>query len=55
MARSAFARRRALNDTGFFRDVELRRDESVLVVVVQERPTFTFEVTGNKDIKSEAC
>ncbi len=24
---------RALNDTGFFRDVELRRDESALVVV----------------------
>jgi outer membrane protein insertion porin family len=45
---------RALNDTGFFRDVELRRDESVLVVVVQERPSIrTFEVTGNKDIKSE--
>ncbi len=45
---------RALNDTGFFRDVELRRDESVLVIVVQERPSIrTFQVTGNKDIKSE--
>ena len=45
---------RALNDTGFFRDVELRRDESVLVVVVQERPSIrTFEVTGNKDIDTE--
>jgi len=45
---------RALNDTGFFRDVELRRDESVLVVVVQERPSIrNFAVTGNKDIKSE--
>ena len=45
---------RALNDTGFFRDVELRRDDSVLVVVVQERPSIrTFQVTGNKDIKSE--
>jgi outer membrane protein insertion porin family len=45
---------RALNDTGFFRDVELRRDEAVLVVVVQERPSIrTFQVTGNKDIKSE--
>jgi outer membrane protein insertion porin family len=45
---------RALNDTGFFRDVELRRDEATLVVVVQERPSIrTFEVKGNKDIKTE--
>jgi outer membrane protein insertion porin family len=45
---------RALNDTGFFRDVELRRDESELVVVVQERPSIrTFAVTGNKEIKTE--
>jgi outer membrane protein insertion porin family len=45
---------RALNDTGFFRDVELRRDESALVVVVQERPSIrTFEIKGNKEIKTE--
>ena len=45
---------RALNDTGFFRDVELRRDESALVVVVQERPTIrTFDLKGNKAIKTE--
>jgi len=45
---------RALNDTGFFRDVELRRDESALVVVVQERPTIhTFDLKGNKIIKTE--
>ncbi len=45
---------RALNDTGFFRDVELRRDESTLVVVVQERPTIrTFDLKGNKAIKTE--
>jgi outer membrane protein insertion porin family len=45
---------RALNDTGFFRDVELRRDESVLVVVVQERPSIrTFDIKGNKEIKTE--
>jgi outer membrane protein insertion porin family len=45
---------RALNDTGFFRDVELRRDESVLIVVVQERPTIrTFGLQGNKIIKTE--
>ena len=45
---------RALNDTGFFRDVELRRDESTLVVVVQERPTIrTFDLKGNKILKTE--
>ncbi len=45
---------RALNDTGFFRDVELRREDSVLVVVVRERPSIrSFEVKGNKEIKTE--
>ena len=45
---------RALNATGFFRDVELRRDGDVLVVVVQERPSIRdFKVTGNKEVKSE--
>ncbi len=45
---------RALYDTGFFRDVELRRDGSVLIVVVNERPTIeSFEIKGNKDIKTE--
>jgi len=45
---------RALYDTGFFRDVELRRDGSVLIVVVNERPTIeSFELKGNKDIKTE--
>jgi len=46
---------RALNDTGFFRDVELRREEpGVLVVVVLERASIrTFDVKGNKMIKSE--
>jgi outer membrane protein insertion porin family len=45
---------RALNDTGFFRDVELRRDGSALVVVVQERPSIrTFDIKGNKEIKTE--
>jgi outer membrane protein insertion porin family len=45
---------RALNDTGFFRDVELRRDDAVLVVVVQERPSIrTFDVKGNKEVKTE--
>jgi outer membrane protein insertion porin family len=46
---------RALNDTGFFRDVEMRREEpGVLIVVVQERPSIrTFDVKGNKEIKTE--
>jgi len=45
---------RALYDTGFFRDVELRWEEGTLVVVVLERPSIeSFEITGNKDIKTE--
>ena len=45
---------RALYDTGFFRDVEMRRDGNVLIVVVNERPTIeSFEIKGNKDIKTE--
>src|SRR5438309_1230516 len=45
---------RALYATGFFRDVQLRRDGTTLVVVVLERPSIeSFEITGNKDIKTE--
>ncbi len=45
---------RALFGTGFFSDIEMRRDGGVLVVVVQERPSIeSFEITGNKDIKTE--
>ncbi|HEY2273976.1 MAG TPA: POTRA domain-containing protein, partial [Steroidobacteraceae bacterium] len=45
---------RALYTTGFFRDVQMRRDGSTLVVVVAERPSIeSFEITGNKDIKTE--
>jgi len=45
---------RALYATGFFRDVQIRRNASTLVVVVLERPSIeSFEITGNKDIKTE--
>ena len=45
---------RALYDTDFFRDVELRRDGNTLVVAVRERPSIeSFEIKGNKDIKTE--
>src|SRR5579862_2687671 len=45
---------RALYATGFFRDVQMRRDGNALVVVVLERPSIeSFEITGNKDIKTE--
>jgi outer membrane protein insertion porin family len=45
---------RAVFGTGLFSDVELRRDEDTLVVVVRERPSIrSFSITGNKDIKTE--
>ena len=45
---------RALFATGFFNDVELRRVDDTLVVIVDERPgirAFSFE--GNRDIDDE--
>jgi outer membrane protein insertion porin family len=45
---------RAMYATGFFRDVEMRRDGGTLVVAVLERPSIeSFEIKGNKDIKTE--
>jgi outer membrane protein insertion porin family len=45
---------RALFATGFFSDIELRRDGATLVIAVLERPSIeSFEITGNKDIKTE--
>src|SRR5689334_3514950 len=45
---------RALYNTGFFRDVQMRQQGDTLVVVVLERPSIeSFEITGNKEIKTE--
>jgi outer membrane protein insertion porin family len=45
---------RALYATGFFRDVELRREGNVLIVAVAERPSLeSVDIKGNKDIKTE--
>jgi outer membrane protein insertion porin family len=45
---------RALYATGFFRDVELRRDGDTLIVAVLERASLeSIDIKGNKDIKTE--
>ena len=45
---------RALYATGFFRDVEIRRDGGTMIIAVLERPSIeSFTLTGNKDIKTE--
>ncbi len=45
---------RALYQQGLFDNVEMRREDSTLVVVVKERPSIeSFSIDGNKDIKTE--
>jgi outer membrane protein insertion porin family len=45
---------RALYATGFFRDVQLRRDGTTLIVAVAERASLeSVDIKGNKDIKTE--
>jgi len=45
---------RSLYGQGLFDDIEMRRDETVLIVVVRERPSIeSFSIEGNKDIKTE--
>ena len=45
---------RSLYGEGLFDEVEMRRDGDTLIVVVRERPSIeSFEIEGNKDIKTE--
>lgn len=45
---------RSLYQTGFFNDVRVQRDGSVLVVSVQERPAIAeIDITGNNEIKED--
>ena len=45
---------RTLYATGFFNDVQVARDGSVLVIAVQERPAIAeISITGNRDIETD--
>jgi outer membrane protein insertion porin family len=45
---------RALYGQALFDDIELRRDGETLIIAVRERPSIeSFEIEGNKDIKTE--
>jgi outer membrane protein insertion porin family len=45
---------RSLYQQGLFDDIEIRRDGDTLIVAVQERPSIeSFDIEGNKDIKTE--
>ncbi|WP_446831576.1 outer membrane protein assembly factor BamA [Candidatus Foliamicus sp.] len=45
---------RGLYESGFFADIELRRDGDALLVAVREQPTIeSLLIEGNKDVKTE--
>ncbi len=45
---------RTLYGQDLFDDIEMRRDGDTLVIIVHERPSIeSFEIDGNKDIKTE--
>ena len=45
---------RSLYGQGLFENIEMRRDGDTLVIAVRERPSIeSFEIDGNKDIKTE--
>jgi len=45
---------RSLYGQGLFDDIEMRQDGGTLVIAVKERPSIeSFEIDGNKDIKTE--
>ena len=45
---------RALYGQALFDDIEMRRDGNTLIIAVRERPSIeSFEIEGNKDIKTE--
>ena len=45
---------RALYATGFFRDVEFRKDGNALIIAVLERPSIEdFTIEGNREIETE--
>jgi len=45
---------RALYKTGFFTDVQVARQNDILVITVKERPAISkIQIKGNKDLKTE--
>ena len=45
---------KALYGQALFDDIEIRREEEILIIVVKERPSIeNFTIEGNKDIKTE--
>ena len=45
---------RSLYSQSLFDDIEMRREEDTLIIVVRERPSIeSFAIDGNKDIKTE--